>query len=328
MESYFQWNRLTAVALTAALLLMGSSALAAEKVVVLQPDSDTATEAEVNELAAALRADWEKRDEYSVLPTPKDSVLDLAFEAECIDTDDECFTIIGKSLGADLVVYATLEGENADIRVIDVGKGTQRAAFVVAGGAAGVAAAMAGSFGALPTPPAPKPEPKPAPKPAPKPVAEKAKPAPKVALDVVSNPPDAFVYLNNKRIGKTPLTTQQEPGEYTIRLLKPGFGDAVRSVTLSKAPVRMNINLVGEGENVVAAAPVMAQPSGPSDPNQEEFYETWWFWTAVGVAAVGVGFGIAAGAGAFSDDAPETGDLNILFGSGAEKDFRVQALRR
>ena len=56
MESYFQWNRLTAAALTAALLLWGSSALAAEKVVVLQPDSDTATEAEVNELAAALRA--------------------------------------------------------------------------------------------------------------------------------------------------------------------------------------------------------------------------------------------------------------------------------
>ena len=72
----------------------------------------------------------------------------------------------------------------------------------------------------------------------------------------------------------------------------------------------------------------MAQPTAPGEEGEQEFYETWWFWTAVGVAAVGVGFGVAAGAGAFSEDAPETGDLNILFGSGAEKDFRVQALRR
>ena len=71
----------------------------------------------------------------------------------------------------------------------------------------------------------------------------------------------------------------------------------------------------------------MAQPTAPGE-ERTGIHETWWFWTAVGVAAVGVGFGVAAGAGAFSEDAPETGDLNILFGSGAEKDFRVQALRR
>ena len=56
----------------------------------------------------------------------------------------------------------------------------------------------------------------------------------------------------------------------------------------------MNINLVGEGETAVAAAPVMAQPTAPGEEGEQEFYETWWFWTAVGVAAVGVGFGVAA----------------------------------
>ena len=202
MESRFQGYQLSLVVFAAMMVLWTTTATAAEKVVVLQPDSDTATEAEVNELATALRGDWEKRDAYSVLPTPEASVLDLAFDAECVDTDAECFTIIGKSLGADLVVYATLEGGEANVQVIDVNKGAERAAFVAAGGAAGVAAAMAGSFGALPAPPAPKPEPKPEPKPKPKPVVKKEKPATKVDLEILSNPADAFVYLNNKRIGK------------------------------------------------------------------------------------------------------------------------------
>ena len=83
MESRFQGYQLSLVVFAAMMVLWTTTATAAEKVVVLQPDSDTATEAEVNELATALRGDWEKRDAYSVLPTPEASVLDLVFDAEC-----------------------------------------------------------------------------------------------------------------------------------------------------------------------------------------------------------------------------------------------------
>ena len=65
-----------------------------------------------------------------------------------------------------------------------------------------------------------------------------------------------------------------------------------------------------------------------SGGEDEEFYETWWFWTAVGVAAVAGGVGITAAAGGFDEAPAPTGDLNFVFDSGAEKDFRVQALRR
>ena len=81
-----------------------ASALAKEKVVILKPESDDATPAEIASLQSGLEEEWKARDGYTLLPTPEAEVLDLAFDAECLDTDDECFTTIGKTLNADLVV--------------------------------------------------------------------------------------------------------------------------------------------------------------------------------------------------------------------------------
>jgi len=322
------------------LLSFSSTGIAKEKIVILQPDTEDGSASEVKALQTALIEDWKEREEYQVLPSPEAEVLDLAFDAECIDTDDECFTTIGKTLGADYVVYAVLAGGDASVRVIDVNKGQESAAFVAAGGAAGVGAAMVGAYGAKPAPPAP---PAPAPKPvvkaeAPKkelpiatPKKEKKEELPDVELSVITTPADAFVYLNNKRVGKSPVTIKQPGGTYTVRILKPGFADSVREVKLSKAPVKLNVNLSDEGG---AAAPVavVAPTGGSASPvggdDDEKFYETWWFWTSVGVAAVGLGLGITAAAGGFDEEASETGDLNFVFDNGAEKDFRVQALRR
>ena len=110
-KSAWCWSLVSLVLVTMA----PAATLAEEKVVILKPESDDASPAELATLQSGLEEEWQARKGYSLLPTPEAEVLDLAFDAECLDTDDECFSTIGKSLNADLVVYATMAGGEASI---------------------------------------------------------------------------------------------------------------------------------------------------------------------------------------------------------------------
>ena len=318
-----------------ALLLLAPMAQAKdnEKIVVLKTETEDGKPSDVAALENAITEELKAREGYTILPTPEADVLDLAFDAECMDTDVECFTAIGKNLGADYVVFASLAGGNANIQVIDVNKGEEKSAFVAAasgGFIAGVVAGSAASFGPKPAPTPPPVVAKPKPKPKPKPKVEAKKPEAKpVKVSITTVPEGAFIYINNKRVGKSPVQLEQIPGVYTLRVLKPGFAESLRELKVSKAPVNVNIRLSEEGGNTALAVVVPVSTGAPgADSGEPEFYETWWFWTSVGVGVALLSVGVAAGAGAFDSTETSTGDLNFIFESGAEKDFRVQGLRR
>ncbi|HEX7837229.1 MAG TPA: protein kinase [Kofleriaceae bacterium] len=85
-----------------------------------------------------------------------------------------------------------------------------------------------------------------APSPPPLPTTEPdAPPAPsKVRIRIVTHPADAFVQLDNKRLGKTPLdeTVAAEPGKHVIKLRRKGYALHLLDVTLD-ADITRDISL-------------------------------------------------------------------------------------
>ncbi|MCB1173341.1 MAG: PEGA domain-containing protein [Leptospiraceae bacterium] len=53
------------------------------------------------------------------------------------------------------------------------------------------------------------------------------------SLSIESDPPDMMVFLEESYLGRTPLTANAVPGNYTIRLQKEGFQSLQRSVTIA-----------------------------------------------------------------------------------------------
>ncbi len=330
------------ICLVAGLCLLapfGATAKESPTLVTLKLDADEVDAKTVAAVEKAINDEVAARPDYKRLPTPDSPVLDLMFDAECIDSDVECFVTIGKSLKADIVIYASMDGpEKVNVMVVDVNESKELGSFAFAaasgaGLAAGIAPGMASSLGEKPAPeppPAPAPVVKKEPKKKPK---KEVKKEPKkldtpMKVSVTTDPEGAFIYVNNKRIGKSPLEFQQKPGKYTLRVLKPGYGDTLRELEVKDKPIALRLKL-SEGSAAVAVVPVAgAGGANASSNDKEEFYETWWFWTSVGVGVALISVGAAAGAGAFDSDPAKTGDVSFTFESGAEKDFLLQAQRR
>ncbi|NUN12224.1 MAG: PEGA domain-containing protein [Myxococcales bacterium] len=279
-------------------------------------------------ITEALTQEITARPKYKALPTPDAEIIDLMFDAECVEPDTACLQTIGKTNNADLVLFGEVTGEKGSlklvVRLIDVKKGEQvaqdnQSAASVDALAKTTAIAAVALMGEAPKPEPPKEEPK--------------KEEPKeVTVRILSEPSGATVYLDNKNMGKTPSTFTKVQGKYSLRLVLNGHDDAIRELVIRDKNVELNVSLSKSPDVAVTPGPTPTdgsqQDTGPKGDEEEdgpEFYETWWFWTAVGVAAAGAGVGIAAAAGAFDSEAAATGNVNLLIGQRPDQDFLLRS---
>jgi len=97
-------------------------------------------------------------------------------------------------------------------------------------------------------------------------------------MKITTNKPGATVKVNNKVVGVTPFDGDVPVGKVDILVTLPGHKDWTKKMDI--AP----------GKTYDETITLEALPNVGSGP---EFYETWWFWTIIGVAVVG---GATAGA--------------------------------
>ncbi|MBI5218647.1 MAG: SUMF1/EgtB/PvdO family nonheme iron enzyme [Bacteroidia bacterium] len=78
-------------------------------------------------------------------------------------------------------------------------------------------------------------------------------------LDIVSNPIDATVYIDNERKGTTPLTLKKLLiGDYTLKLEKQGFGTVTKTITVTEGKTTDISETLPAGENIN----ITSSPSG------------------------------------------------------------------
>jgi hypothetical protein len=100
-------------------------------------------------------------------------------------------------------------------------------------------------------------------------------------VTVTSTPSGASVKVDGKVLGVTPLDTDIAAGVRVFQVSLPGHSEEARQVDVrAAAPLALDFRL-----NPLATA------SG------DAFYETWWFWTIVGVAGAGTAAAVIATSG-------------------------------
>ena len=130
---------------------------------------------------------------------------------------------------------------------------------------------------------------------------------------MIESSPGAKIFIDGVFAGSGRLKLKKPPGLYVVRGEKPGYEPALFRVDLRAGKTSKKI---AELKPLPVAKP---EPKPKIEPIKEEssdvaaapeFYETWWFWTAVGAVVVSattvgivVGSGDAAGV--------STGDLQI-----------------
>jgi hypothetical protein len=304
---------MAAVGLALATLAAPGAAEAADtRILVLAGVNEGTSAAQDKALYDAISSELDVRKKYTLLPRPEGSIIDIMFDAECIEPDVDCLKTIGAANGAEQVLFYEVEavGPNHQLRlrVIDVKKGK----------AIGDEKATSSSIDRLPSEVAAPAEKLFGKKPKVKPTA----PA-EVKVSVTSEPTGATAYVNDAVVGATPVEFQRPAGTYSIRLSKTGYDDAIREIEVKDKELKLSVSLQ---ETPVASAAVPVTPvSGDDGP---EIYEEWWFWTAIGVGAAAAGVGIAAAAGAFDSDTSNRGNVTFIFGQSADKDFLVQGQRQ
>ena len=123
-------------------------------------------------------------------------------------------------------------------------------------------------------------------------------------LHIRCSQPDAEVFINGKRFGKTTgKNFKVSAGAFDLVVQKKGYAPfhdvvVVKSGeeklvaadlaplpgTIVKKPVQTGIAGVGK-----PFLPGGKKPGGPGPGERTKFYKTWWFWTLVGVAVAGAG---------------------------------------
>jgi hypothetical protein len=100
----------------------------------------------------------------------------------------------------------------------------------------------------------------------------------------ISTPnPGATVLVNGKATGVTPFDREVHPGKTLLAVRRDGFFEEVRELT------------VVAGQNYEFDLELKPMPGATASGQQEPaaVYETWWFWTVMGVALAGGAAAIA-----------------------------------
>lgn len=231
---------------------------------------------------------------------PEEELIDLMIELDCLDIDVECLTKVGRKRMADRVFYAQVDvvdkGFRLTVRLIDVNKGSaQRERKAVVQSKSDLTSALVrevlATFGEPPPPP------------------------PKDGLLMIRSDTGAKIFINGAFAGSGRVKLKKPPGLYVVRVEKPGYEPTLFRVDLQAGKTSKKIAELKPIE-VVKAEVKPSPPPSASDESEgagaasPEFYETWWFWTAVGAVVVSATtVGIVVGTG--GSTAAPVGDLQI-----------------
>ena len=70
-----------------------------------------------------------------------------------------------------------------------------------------------------------------------------AQAGPTQTLTVMSTPSGAIIVLDNRQVGKTPLTVKVPPGNHTITISRSGYASLTRIVTVRSGPISLKVTL-------------------------------------------------------------------------------------
>jgi hypothetical protein len=268
-----------------------------EKILILKLEGNKLTDADKKKFLAVLVEKIKKYTYAEILPTPETETVDLMVEMECLDIDADCMKKIGKSKNTDKIIYAeaNLKGNVYSIKVLftDVAKGTVTPVDGQSPSKEKVEEFLAASVEKF--------------------LGPEPKKEPVISVVTIRTKPDgAEVYIDKNFAGLTPYETKLAPGTYNMRLSKVGFKEVIETIKVEEGiPLTKELALapIVEPKPVVAEPkPAVAPPGLPKKPPEPEkkpvekpeevvsgemkFYETWWFWTAVGAVVVGAGTSI------------------------------------
>ena len=290
-------------------------------------------------LTNAMLKEIEAHPNYVLVVPPEGDLTDLMIELECFDMDTECLAKVGKSGGADQVLYTQVDTkrEGFELRLMLIGVAKQsreRALRTKVKKLASLEKALKSRLKKALV----------------KPVAL----APTMGKLVIVADAEAQVFIDDALAGAGRLELDKPPGTYKVRVTREGFEAASYTVTV-QAGVTATQQVVLKALVVApvpepmpepkaepppepkpepkAEAPPEPQPKPATRPSgeqaskakpaplpvvsddiqgaepQPEFYETWWFWTAVGsLVAAGVAVGAVVGAGSGGG---ATGTVNV-----------------
>lgn len=241
------------------------------KVLVLRVTSNKLPAEELERLTSQVMDKLRKYPALEALPVPPEDPMDLMVDAECVDLDAACLSTIGAARGADAVLYLEVSEQEGrfqvQVKYVDVKTKELRSPEGGTEVRAKVwdllALAVEKVFG---------------PEPLPETVLAR--------VDIETSPTGADIYLDKEFVGVSPVTLRLKKGRYIVRASRVGFEEKSQVVDI-EAGKALAIRFTLEPLQV-------ALPEGPVPVQEREqerpaFYETWWFWTAVGAVVVGAG---------------------------------------
>lgn len=122
------------------------------------------------------------------------------------------------------------------------------------------------------------------------PVQEPLLPA-RMTVKVATEPAGAPVFVDGKRAGETPLSTDLYAGEYEVKVALDGYLPQTRKITVGEVPVELALTLEKDPD---ASPPPVADKATDPEPEPERtggrISDTWgWISIGVGVAAMAAG---------------------------------------
>lgn len=318
MAAMMSLGKTVLLGLVGAALLLGGSAQAAApaakvKVLGMQVEGADLSAKDKEDLFSVVQAKLRSYPSIDLLKPPERELTDEMMDLECIDMDVECLGKLGKKYGAESVFYTQVDQKGGGyaliVRVVAVGTGkTVRDQTTDVAQRAGLANAMEKEVEAVFGKPAPDQPPV---------VAGNVG-----LLTIDASVVAAKIYVDDEFVGTGSVKLKKIPGTYNVRLTADGYQEVILKVVVKPGEmIRRSVEMV-EGSGVAPPDPDLGGPT-PAPAASTPFYETWWFWTAVGVVVVGTTVGVVA-ATAGSESSPTGGVTFSVDPQNAWRDVGVQ----
>ena len=265
----------------AAVLLLGVGTVQAQNktsLLLLNVDGEMLSDTERSEALAGLKKQLHTYNKYRIVEAPQLDLLEAMVDHECLDMDAQCLAGIGTAYKVQQVVYTSAEAGTIVMILVDVPGAKEVVRYEQKGNAKAVAVAMNGAgrtklFGKLPEPEKP-------------PVPTEVK---RVTFAIEANVKDSIIFINDKKIGKAPMTMKLKPGRYTFRVERDGFLTVEEKIQVAEVG---NKSWMASLKPIPTKKPiVVVEPEkgpGEGEGGKKPFYKTWWFWTSIGVGVAAI----------------------------------------
>ncbi len=174
---------------------------------ILYADSDQLSDGEKDALLEEQKLFAGKYNKYSLPETPKVDFLDEMVNFECLEMDAGCLVQIVAKENVDFVLYTAFDGSKVRMRLVDVKAKSEVKAHEAAANKGSIKKvggekAFVALIGPVPKPP---------------------KKQELVLVKIDANVEKADVFVDQKRVGSTPLELKLKEGDYTVAVRKPEF---------------------------------------------------------------------------------------------------------